>query len=78
MKIVYMSDDDEVRYFAKKAAMFFAKHEDYCTFTRGGIEAGELFAVKFGIDNDCVVVFRIDKNFEPINYQQLIDKYVGE
>jgi hypothetical protein len=79
MRIVNIPEDDEVRDFAKKAAMFFAKHEKYYTFSYlGKIEAGELFAVRFGLDDDCVVVFRIDEGFEPINYQQLITKYVGE
>ena len=78
MKKVFISEDDEVRDFAKKAAMFFAKYDDYYTFARGGIEAGELLAVRFGLDHDCVVVFRLDKGFEPINYIQLINRYVGE
>ena len=78
MKKVLMSEGDEVRDFAKKAAIFFAKYEDYHTFVRGGIEAGKLFAVRFGLDHDCVVVFRLDKGFEPINYIQLINRYMGE
>lgn len=78
MKMVSIPEDDEVRDFAKRAAMVFASHKDVYTYTSMGIEAGELFAVRFGSCDNCVVVFRIDKNFEPINYQQLIDKYVGE
>ena len=78
MRIAHMSEDDEVRDFAKKAAMFFAKYKECHTYTNIGIEADELFALRFGSCDNCVVVFRIDENFEPINYQQLIDKYVGE
>ena len=78
MRMVYVSEDNEVRDFAKKAAMVFASHKDVYTYTSMGIEAGELFAVRFGSCDNCVVVFRIDEDFEPINYQQLIDQYVGK
>ena len=73
-----MEDDGEVREFAKKAAKCFAKNEQYYTFTDGNIKAGCLFAMRFGFNDDCVIVFRLDEDFEPINYQQLIDEYVGE
>ena len=78
MIIAYMSEDDKVRDFAKMAAKAFASHKGMYTYTNGGIEAGELFAVRFGFGDNCVVVFRIDEDFEPINYQQLIDQYVEE
>ena len=78
MRMVYMSGDEGVRDFAKMAAMAFANHKSVHTYTNGGIEAGELFAVRFGGGDNCVVVFRIDEDFEPINYQQLIDQYVVE
>lgn len=78
MRMVYMSEDDEVRDFAKMAAMVFAKHRSIYTYTNGGIEAGGLFAVRFGGGDNCVVVFRLDEDFEPINYQQLIDRYMEE
>ena len=78
MRMVYISEDDEVRDFAKMAARVFAKHKGVYTYTDGGIEAGELFAVRFGGGDNCVVVFRLDEDFEPINYLQLIEFYVGE
>lgn len=78
MRMVNVSEDEDVIDFAKMAAMAFAKHKGVYTYTNGGIEAGELFAVRFGGGDNCVVVFRLDENFEPINYQQLVDRYVGE
>lgn len=76
MRMVFMPNEDEIKSFAKKAAKDFAKHDKHYTFTDSDIKAGCLFALRFGSDNDCVVVFRLDDNFEPINYQQLIQQYI--
>jgi CO dehydrogenase/acetyl-CoA synthase beta subunit len=76
MKMVFMSNEDKVKDFAKRAAKDFAEHDKHYTFVDSNIEAGCLFALRFGPDNDCVVVFRLDDNFEPINYQQLIQQYI--
>lgn len=75
MKMIYMSEDEEVREFAKKAAMFFAKHEGHRTYANGPVEAGCLLAMRWGLGDDCVVVVRLDEDFEPVNYQQLIRQY---
>lgn len=78
MKMIYMSEYDEVREFAKRAAKNFAKCKEHCTYTHGEIKAGCLFAMRWGLGEDCVVVFRLDEDFEPINYQQLIRQYGGD
>ena len=70
-----MSEDDEVRNFAKRAAERFARDDVIYTFTDSDIKAGCLFAMRSGLGNDCVVVFRLDEDFEPINYQQLVKQY---
>ena len=58
--------------FAKKAAEAFSKEKDFTTFTLNGkIEGGELFAVRWGLGDDCVLVFRLDFN-EPIIFKQFI------
>lgn len=75
MKMVYMDEDDEIRDFAKRAAKSFAENDKYVTFTDSAIEAGCLFAMRFGLGEDCVVVFRLDEDFEPVNYQQLIEEF---
>lgn len=42
-----------------EAAKNFEKNPQHWTYTVGEIEEGVLFALKMGIDADCVVVFRI-------------------
>ena len=78
MRMVYMSEDDRVKIFAKEAAKHFASNEEHYTYTGGDIEAGCLFALRWGLGDDCVVVFRLDEDFEPTNYQQLIRQYGGD
>lgn len=78
MRMVYMNEDDDIRIFARKAAWHFAKHEEHYTYAGGKIEAGCLFALRWGLGDDCVLVFRLDEDFEPTNYQQLIKQYEVE
>lgn len=72
MRMVYIDEEYEVKEFAQKAAKYFADHDEHTTFTDSDIEAGCLFAMRYGFFNDCVVVFRLDDVFEPVNYQELI------
>jgi hypothetical protein len=58
--------------FAKRAANRFAKDKKLTTYTDSEISQGCLFAMRWGLCDDCVVVFRLDDSFTPINYQQLI------
>ena len=72
MRMVHLYEDDEVKEFAQKAAKYFSEHSECINFTITDIEAGCLFAMRYGFSNDCVAVFRIDEVFEQVNYQQLI------
>lgn len=72
MRMVYMSEEGKVRDFAEDAARHFAKHKEHTTYTHDKLEEGCLFAMRWGWGNDCVVIFRLDEDFEPVNYQQLI------
>ena len=76
--MVRLDEKYEVREFAQKAAKYFSEHNECTTFTMSDIEAGCLFAMRYGFFNDCVVVFRLDDVFEPVNYQQLIERYVED
>lgn len=58
--------------FANKAAEHFSKNQNHYTFTDGGIEAGCLFAVKWGLGDDCVLVFRLDTLYDPLIFTQII------
>lgn len=58
--------------FAKLAAENFTKHPKNNTFTKGNIEAGCLFAVRWGLGDDCVLVFQLDFMYEPLIFTQII------
>jgi hypothetical protein len=78
MKKIDINDDDEALEFAKKAASHFARRKNHISFTDGAIEGGCLFALRWGMNYDGVVVFRLDEDFEPINYLRLIARYCEE
>ena len=72
MRMVRMDDEDEAKAFAIRAAKEFEKNDKLCTYTDKPIEAGCLFAVRWGLLDNCVLVFKLDEEFEPTNYQGLI------
>lgn len=75
MRSVYIDDEHNMEGFARRAAKHFAENEETRSFTDGDIERGCLFALRFGLGNDCVVVFEIGENIEPTNYQELVKEY---
>jgi len=72
MRMTRIDDELELHAFAKKAAALFAKDEKYSSYTDGTIEPGVLFALRWGLGNDCVLVLRLDDCFEPVNFQNLV------
>lgn len=72
MRTVYMSDENRREKFAITAAKWFKENPNHWTYTDNDIACGELFAMRFGGNNDGVIVFKISDRFEPINYAELI------
>ena len=60
--------------FARLAAEMFSENDGWTTFTDGDIEPGCLFAVRWGLGDDCVLVMRLDDDHKPTVYQQIIKK----
>ena len=71
----YKPDEEAAQLeFAQKAAKCFGDSPEIRTFTNSGdIEQGELFAVRWGLDADCVVVLKVDEYHEPTNYHNIVD-----
>ena len=56
--------------FVKQAVKRFGESPGLATF--GDVRPGEYLALRWGMGEDCVLVIRLDKNFEPINFHQAI------
>lgn len=67
-----IKDEQDRIDFVTRAAKRFAREPELKTYTDGDIEPGCLFAVRWGLGNDCVLVFKLDELFTPINYGQVI------
>ena len=73
MRMWREEDEDERLKFARRAAKCFEEGPEIRTFTESGsIEMGDLFAVRWGMDANCVVVFKVSDYEEPVNYQEII------
>ena len=53
--------EEEVE-FVKKATKYFEENPKGRTYTKGDIEGDILFAVRWGIGDDCILVFRESDN----------------
>ena len=62
--------------FVERAVRSFEQHPDYATF--GDLEPGSLLALRWGLGNDCVLVVRLDEDYEIAVYQQAIKKVPEE
>ena len=58
--------------FVEKAAAMFQKNPGITKY--GEMEPGNYFAIRWGMDNDCVIVFKLDPDFECEVYDQVIDR----
>ena len=72
MIMTHAESEQERIDFAKKAARHFAGDASMWTYTDGDIKPGALFAMRYGLGNDCVVVFRIGYDAPVVNYQELV------
>lgn len=75
MRGIQLEDQLEQIEFAKRAAAKFAGDPKMFTYTDKDIQPGCLFAMRWGMGDDCVVVFKLDDYFEPTNYHQLIKDF---
>lgn len=74
MRHTYLSEAEAQIAFAKDAADHFSSHPEHSTFTDGEIKEGVLFAVRWGLMNDCVLVLKLDEYFTPIVYGECIKR----
>jgi hypothetical protein len=58
--------------FAKKAAEYMGNDSRVHTF--GDVEPGTFLAIRWGLGDDCLMVVKLDEDFQPINFQQAIPR----
>ena len=56
--------------FVKKAIKHFDDNPKNYSF--GDLKEGTFFAMRFGLGDDCVLMFKLDDHFEPTVYGQVI------
>jgi len=68
--MINIEEETRRRMFAIEAAMAFTRHPTMYSYTRGEIKEGQLLAIKWGMDMDCVLVLTIGD--EPTVYEQMM------
>lgn len=74
MRMTNLEEQQEKLEFVKKAAECFKNNPSYTSYTSGRIVPGCLFALKYGLFDDYVVVFRIDEDSLVENFKHVIDR----
>lgn len=72
MRHTRLSEELEKIEFAKKAARYFSSHDKIYSYTNSEIEPGCYFALRWGAGDDCVLVVKLDEDFIPELYTQII------
>jgi hypothetical protein len=72
MITVKVEEEMERIRFADRAARYFALHHDMAAYSDNDIAHGCFLALRGGVDNNCVMVVKLDAHFEPTNYQNII------
>ena len=72
-RLVDAEELEEVIAFARAAALRFAQDNlRISTYTTGDIEAGCWFALRWGLHDRAVMVFKLDEYVEPLIFGDLI------
>lgn len=72
-RVVYMSDERERQAFAERAAAKFAADPKLRTYTDGDVEPDAWFAVRWGLHDRAVMVFKIG-DVPPVVYGDLVPR----
>jgi hypothetical protein len=71
MRMTSVAMEEELINFVKEASEYFAMNIDCRTYSHGEITPGCLFAVRWGLSSDCVLVFNLGEQ-TPRIYQHCI------
>lgn len=74
MRMVQMEEERKLHEFVQKAAKSFSENPKFYTFTEDKIDRGVFFAIRYGLGDDCIVVFKISDEMEPVNFQNIIKR----
>ena len=73
MRLIDMRTEDELEDFARAAAATFAKDPMAATYSGVmPIDVSKYIAVRWGMAHDCVLVLKLDEQFEPVCYRGII------
>ena len=75
MEHVNLNERFEKDDFARRAAQYFAENPKKTSYTDGEIETECYFALRYGLENDGVVVFKICDSERVTNYMEIIPKW---
>lgn len=78
MRLVYPSDLRDEIAFAERVAKAMGKDPEMQSYTDGEIVPGCLIGLRWGLEDDCVLVLRLSDYHTPTIYGEVIQSGKGE
>ena len=68
-----LEEQYELLAFGQNAAKVMSEKPHVASYSYDGqIAPGKFVALRWGLQDDCVLVFKVDENFTPVNFQGAI------
>lgn len=77
-RLTSIEDERKLIGFVGRAARCFEDNPELTTYCDGELAEGELLALRWGMDNDCVLVVRLDDAFGPVIYQNEVRRNIND
>ena len=74
MRQICLKEEKERADFALRAAANFAKYPEHSVYTDAEIIPGCEIGLRWGLDNDCVLVLQFAEFVEPVLYAQVVER----
>src|SRR3989304_310501 len=69
-RMTYLSNELEQIEFVKKASQDLTENLHHNSF--GELTPGSLLAMRWGLMDNCILVLKLDVQFTPVNYEEVI------
>jgi hypothetical protein len=66
VRVIYQSDLDDLIAFKERAKEKFMENKKWNTYSDKSPETGSLFAIRWGVANQAILVFKISDSQDPI------------
>ena len=76
MKVTSISEEKEIQEFVLMAKKDFEKNPEHYSFSYKAVDKGCLLAMRWGFEDNSILVLKLDDFFEPVVYRNIIERRI--